>query len=310
MENVIVTGVNGFVGTHLVNELRRQGFRTIGIGREEQASESVRQQLDEYYTCDLADYEQTEKLPFNTAKAIINLAGLAAVGPSFDNPELYMKINTAVLDSVCKGVLKQQATTRIVSISSGAVYGSQQIMPLTEESELDPKSSPYAASKIAMEKLSLKYREEGLDCIVARPFNHIGPGQMEGFLLPDLYKKVSELPNSNDVIKVGNLTTRRDYTDVRDVAKAYVSLVRDENLKHGVYNVCSGRSVSGEEILQTLLAELNREVTIEVDPSLFRPSDAPELYGDNGLLVEETGWKLSVPIEQTVRDFVMEHKPK
>jgi GDP-4-dehydro-6-deoxy-D-mannose reductase len=156
-----------------------------------------------------------------------------------------------------------------------------------------------------MEELSLKYRAEGLDCVVARPFNHIGPGQMEGFLLPDLYKKVTESQASGEPLLVGNLTTKRDYTDVRDVVKAYVKLIESQDLNHGIYNVCTGRSVSGEEILAKLLAELKlTDVHPKVDESLFRPSDTPELYGDNTRLKINTGWEPQIPLEQTIKDFV------
>lgn len=306
MEKVFVTGVNGFVGGHLVDELIAQNFEVIGVGREEQLGRELADKVSEYYRCDLADYQSVKSLPLAGAKAVINLAGLAAVGPSFDNPELYMRINTAVLDTVCKVALEQNAKDlRFLSISSGAIYSSDQPMPLTEDSKLAPESSPYAASKIAMEKLSIEYRDQGLDCVVARPFNHIGPRQLAGFLLPDLYQKVTESQVNGSQLLVGNLTTRRDYTDVRDVAKAYVGLISAEKLEHGIYNVCTGRSVSGEEILSMLLAELGlQHLTPQVDESLFRPSDTPELYGDNTRLKTDTGWQPVIPIEQTIKDFI------
>lgn len=306
MELVIVTGVNGFVGSHVVDALVKQNYKVVGVGREESANVALGHKLVEYYSCDLSVLDEVLALPLNKAKAVINLAGLAAVGPSFDNPELYMHINTAVLDNVCKVALQKHATEiRIISISSGAVYSSQQPMPLTEASELAPESSPYAASKIAMEKLSLSYRKQGLDCIVARPFNHIGPGQGQGFILPDLYKKVTRaLSNNESEILVGNLTTKRDYTDVRDVARAYVSLVAADKLEHGIYNVCTGRSLSGEQILTMLLDNFHLTITTKIDEKSFRPSDAPDLYGNNSLLNTDTGWKPEIEIEQTIKDFV------
>lgn len=109
MQNIIVTGVNGFVGGHLVDELLGQGYTVVGVGREEQISPELSEKVESYYSCDLADYESVKALPLNQAKAVINLAGLAAVGPSFDNPELYMRINTAVLDTVCRAALEQKS---------------------------------------------------------------------------------------------------------------------------------------------------------------------------------------------------------
>lgn len=306
MQKVIVTGINGFVGNHLTNELIAQGYEVVGVGREPELSSELNDRVKSYYSCDLADYDSVRALPLADAKALINLAGLAAVGPSFDNPELYMRINTAVLDTVCKAAIEQGAVNlRILSICSGAVYSPNQKMPLTEDSLLAPESSPYAASKIAMEELSLQYREQGLDCVVARPFNHIGPGQLPGFILPDLYQKASVL-NSGQKLLVGNLTTRRDYTDVRDVAKAYVSLVGTKKLNHAIYNVCTGRSLSGEDILKNLLDAIEKtNLEVTVDESLFRPTDSQELYGDSSRLQQDTGWKPEIAIEQTIRDFVL-----
>lgn len=307
MNKVLVTGVNGFVGNHVVDALLAQNYEVIGVGREETANEAVENKLVGYYSCDLSVLDQVSSLPLNEVRALINLAGLAAVGPSFDNPELYMRINTAVLDNVCKVAMQQDSKQlRIISISSGAVYRSQQEMPLAEGSRLAPESSPYAASKIAMEELSLSFREKGLDCIVARPFNHIGPGQRQGFILPDLYQKVtSAISNNEHEILVGNLTTKRDYTDVRDVARAYVNLVEADELHHGIYNVCSGRSLSGEQILAMLLDNFGISIITKIDEKSFRPSDAPDLYGDNSLLHADTGWKPEIAIEQTIKDFVI-----
>lgn len=305
MDRIIVTGVNGFVGSHLVDALMAENYEVIGVGREESLSTELTDRVQEYYSCDLSNYEEVAKLPLANAKGVINLAGLAAVGPSFDNPELYMRVNTAVLDTVCKAAIEQNATDiRIISISSGAVYSSQQPMPLSEESGLAPESSPYAASKIAMEELSLQYRKQGLDCVVARPFNHIGPGQLPGFILPDLFKEISLLSEGEN-LRVGNLTTKRDYTDVRDVAKAYASLISAKTLNHGIYNVCTGRSLSGEYILEKLKENLNVPTLIHgVDETRFRPSDAPDLFGDSSKLQADTGWTPQIPIEQTIRDFI------
>lgn len=304
MRQVIVTGVNGFVGSHLADALREAGYGVIGVGREQNPSKLISKKLNHYLQCDLTDYSAVERLPLNQTHALINLAGLAAVGPSFDQPDLYMKVNTDVLGSVCEAAIKQNAHLRILSISSGAVYAAHQALPLTESSSLDKDSSPYAASKIAMEELALRYRRKGLDCTVARPFNHIGPGQGLGFLLPDLYQRISGLSNEGK-LHIGNLTTRRDYTDVRDVVSAYVALIGAETLNHPVYNVCSGRSVGGQELLGILLKKMGKEyLELEVDPSLFRPSDAPDLYGSSALLQQDTNWKPEISLTATVSDFV------
>src|SRR5690606_2879114 len=122
-------------------------------------------------------------------------------------------------------------------------------LPLTEDSKLTENSSPYSQSKKLMEEAAQNLRSQGLDCVVARPFNHIGPGQLGGFLVPDLYEKIRVASKSGGNILVGNLKTKRDYTDVRDIVKAYADLAASETLDYDVYNVCSGQSRSGEEIL-------------------------------------------------------------
>ncbi len=175
-------------------------------------------------------------------------------------------------------------------------------MPLTENSALVTSASPYALSKIAMEQEAARLKKAGLDCVVARPFNHVGPGQEGGFLVPDLYQKISQADES---LAVGNLKTRRDYTDVRDVVKAYASLVTAPALEHLVYNVCSGRSISGETILELLLdAGGKRSLLLQQDPSLIRPNDPEDLYGSNDRLRQATGWEPTIPLEQTIKDFV------
>lgn len=311
MDKILVTGINGFVGGHIVDVLSREGYGIIGAGLEKNLAQRLLNKVESYYSCDLANFDDVKLIPLTDVKAVINLAGLAAVGPSFDQPELYMRINTVVLDTICRSAIEQSTSgLRIISIGSGAVYSPQQPMPLTEDSLLAPDSSPYSASKIAMEELSIKYREEGLDCVVARPFNHIGPGQMPGFILPDLYEKVLAAQISGSkTIGVGNLTTRRDYTDVRDVAEAYVKLIAADTLNYGIYNVCTGRSISGEKILKMLLAEMGADdIQPLVDESLFRPSDAQDLYGDNSRLKQDTGWSPAIDIRQTIADFVNAQK--
>lgn len=305
MKQILVTGVTGFVGPHLVAALIEAGYEVIGTGREAAPDEGITSSLKQYIQCELTDAQAVQALPLEQVSGVINLAGLAAVGPSFDNPGLYMDVNTGVLKNLVTTVRAKKADPRIIAVSSGAVYRAGQPMPLSEESAVDPDSSPYAKSKLAMEELASEYLQQGLDVTVVRPFNHIGPGQLDGFLLPDLYKKVTEAHDRDEQLLVGNLTTKRDYTDVRDVARAYVSLLLPETLIQNTFNVSSGRSVSGEEILALLLEVLGYgEMSVKVDQNLFRPSDAPDLYGDASRLMEQTGWQPTIPLRQTITDYV------
>lgn len=306
MSVVLVTGVNGFVGKHLVETLAERGAWVIGVGREPAVHPTIRQLLQSYLACDLTDREAVKKLPLKDVTAVINLAGLARVGESFEQPDLYKKVNVAVLETVGRAMLWQGSEARIIAVSTGGVYDSFQPLPLTEASKLATETSPYVTSKILMESTAGQLRRDGVEVVVVRPFNHLGPGQEGGFLLPDLYDKVANTPEKKRMIKVGNLQTKRDYTDVRDVVRAYADLAFAPHLAHPLYNVCSGRSHPGQELLDLLLAAmgLQGKVQAETDRSLIRPNDPADLFGSHQRLKDELGWQPTIPLEQTIVDFV------
>jgi GDP-4-dehydro-6-deoxy-D-mannose reductase len=237
--------------------------------------------------------------------AIINLAGLANVGASFGAEELYKKVNVDVLGIIGERLLELKSKSRLIAISTGAVYDPDQPLPLTEKSKVIKSGSPYSMSKLMMEDVAKDLRKRGLDCVTVRPFNHTGPGQAPGFLIPDLFEKLTKFKETGEPVKVGNLSTKRDYTDVRDIVKGYVDLAVSEILEFDLYNICSGTSRSGQDILDLMVEAmgLTGKVKVEVDQSLIRPSDPPELYGSRERLTEETGWEPEIPLEQTIRDF-------
>lgn len=259
-----------------------------------------------YHQCDLSDPQQVAELPLKDVDAVINLAGLAKVGASFDDAEMYKKMNVALLKVLGERLLKLRSRARVIAVSTGAVYESNQPMPLTEASRTITGGSPYAHSKLMMEQAAVELRKKGLQCIVVRPFNHAGPGQATGFLLPDLFAQLTEAKQSGQPIHAGNLTTKRDYTDVRDIVKAYADLAASETLEFNLYNVCSGASHSGQEVLDIFFRTmgLDGKITVEVDQSLIRPNDPPDLYGSFERIQEETGWEPTITIDQTVTDFI------
>lgn len=296
---ILITGINGFVGHHLVQELTTSGIEIIGTSREKQPVDSVKDKIAQYHSVDLAnEWPSTEEVD-----AVIHLAGLAAVGPSFDNPQLYINVNSSIVTNLCEHYLKSEKKPRIILVSSGAVYSANQPMPITEDSELS-YSSPYSISKILNENQATYYRERGLDIVCVRPFNHIGPEQMGGFLVPDLVDKLNQAKVTQQ-ITVGNLDTKRDYTDVRDVARAYRLLATTEKLSSTIYNVCSGKSVSGKEILRQLQTITGvTDINVVVDQSKIRPNDPMNIFGDYSLLHRDTGWQPSIPLVHTLKDAV------
>lgn len=304
--NILVTGINGFVGKHLARELHNRGHSVIGTGREQKINGQISDIVDKYLPCDLTSPENVSNLPIDNLGAVINLAGLAKVGDSFKNPNLYNQVNVAVLAVLGNKMVKEKSQARLIAISTGSVYDPDQSTPLTENSSIILEGSPYTLSKLLMEQAVNELRDQNLDCIVVRPFNHIGPGQETGFLVPDLYEKIQAAVGNSRVLSVGNLDTRRDYTDVRDVVHAYADLAEQPNLAYDVYNVCSGHSTSGRQIMELLLdaCKVKGEIEIKADPQLIRPNDPADLYGDYDRLKQATGWSPKIALQKTIVDFV------
>lgn len=296
-QRVAVTGVNGFVGRHLVPELVSAGVDVVGVGHEEAAAPDG---LSDYVSQDL-----TAGWPRGLdVDAVVHLAGLSAVGPSFADPQRYLDQNSAMVTHLAEGVLDEAPRVRVLVVSSGAVYDAHQDLPLDEDSRIG-FSSPYVVSKVLVENQVAYYAARGLDAVVARPFNHIGPGQGPGFLLPDLLAGAETAAATGEPLRVGDLDTRRDYTDVRDVVRANRLLVEAEHLDERTFNVCSGRSWSGRELLGLLESEwAHGAVAVEVDASRIRPGDPAEIVGDGTRIAKAVGWRPERDVPSSVRDFV------
>ncbi len=310
MKEILVTGVNGFVGYYLATELSNQGHRVIGTDRAQESSPKLTPFIDGYFgNCDLTDAEAVAGLPLDKVDSVINLAGLAQVGTSFDRDqaERYRRINLSVHTVLANRLIELgKKSTRVVAVSTGAVYDNNLPMPLDEDSNLAVKNSPYALSKVAMEKAMRSYADKGLDVVIVRPFNHIGPGQLGGFLIPDLVSQIAV----GDTVVAGDLTTERDYTDVRDVVKAYALLATLPSLKHSLYNICSGKSVSGKAMLDEIVRIAGKQsVTVEIDQSRIRPNDPKKVVGDNSRLRRDTGWQPEIPLDQTIKDIITSQAP-
>ncbi len=295
-----VTGVDGFVGRYVVAAAKRRGATVIGVGRAPALHEALTAQLSEYISTDLCEeWPLTEPVD-----AIVHLAGLSAVGPSFAQPQRYIEANSSMVTKMCETLLEQGTRPRIVGVSTGAVYSSPaDDAPIDEGTEVNP-TSPYAVSKLLVEQQLRYYKNRGLDTVVARPFNHIGAGQGPGFLLPDLTGRLRELP-ADEPLTVGDLTNARDFSHVADVADAYVTLAFAPEPSHFIYNVASGSSVRGEEILQLICQELGRDVPeLKIDQALIRPTDPKVITGSAERLRADTGWEPQRTVKQAVAEFV------
>jgi GDP-4-dehydro-6-deoxy-D-mannose reductase len=196
--------------------------------------------------------------------------------------------------------------SRVLSVGSADVYGvvTEAELPLTESSPLRP-ASPYAASKVAADYLGLQaFLGQGLGVIRVRAFNHLGPGQTDRFVAAALAARIAaNEQDGGDTVRVGDLSARRDFTDVRDVVRAYRLLV-ERGTAGEVYNVCTGHDLAVQELADRMLALSTRSMRLEPDPSLLRPVEVPVLRGDATKLRDATDWEPQIPIDQTLTDLL------
>jgi GDP-4-dehydro-6-deoxy-D-mannose reductase len=294
----LVTGVAGFVGRHLVTHLEASGDVVTGIDRD--------------HGIDLLDPPAlTDAFVTAQPDAVYHLGGWSDVGGSWVEPRAAFRVNaegTLNVLEACRAV----GVARVLLVSSADVYGKVSLseLPLTEESPFRPVT-PYAASKIAADELGLQaWLGYGLEVLRVRAFNHLGPGQTNRFVCPALAERIAlnEL-EGNEVVTVGNLTPRRDFTDVRDVVRAYRLLV--ENGEPGeAYNVCSGHDIAIAELADRLIAMATRPMRLEGDPALQRPVDVPVLRGDYARLHKATGWNPEIDLDQTLLDVLDEWRDR
>ncbi len=302
MSKTLVTGANGFVGQHLVKELAVHGVNVLAVGGPRAAAQPS-EYIKEYLELDLTNVAETKKIDFSDVSDVVHLAGLASFGPSFDRPMDYITTNIGIETNLYEAAMEQDAKPRFLIISSGTLYAPNASALLTEESPAVP-NSPYSVSKLGQEQMAQYYQTRGFEFIIARPFNHIGPGQGLGFIVPDLTKQVVSVSQGKrkDVL-VGNLDAQRDYTDVRDIARAY-RLLLEKGRVGEVYNVCSGILSSGHDILDGIMKAAHCKAIVKKDPARMRSSDTPAMACSRQKITTDTGWKPEIPLEITLSDVV------
>jgi len=303
MKKILITGANGFVGQHLAKELKDNNYSVMGIGGNIGLNKEP-ENIDEYMVVDLLDKKEVDKIDFGSIDGIVHLAGLAAVGPSFDNPMQYIETNIGIEVNLFETCKKQNVKPKFVIISSGTIYSPDNAMPLSEESSVLP-NSPYAVSKLGQEDMAKYYESIGFEVVIARPFNHIGPEQGLGFIVPDLTKQIIDFKSGESTqIMVGNLDSERDYTDVRDISRAY-RLLLENGVSGEIYNICSGSPISGKKILSTLIEIVDITPKITIDKSKLRPSDNPLIFGSYKKIYKDTGWKPEISLDKTLKDILV-----
>lgn len=303
---VFITGATGFVGRHLTCLLREQGFPIAGTCFPDEPGPDDREicRVDLRSAAHLSAVLERARPDW-----VFHLAAQSNVRRSWENRQETLETNVMGTSNLYEAVRRAAPSARFLFISSSDVYG---ILSGGERNfrEDDPVQAvnPYAYSKIAGELLSRFYIQvEKLDIVTARSFPHTGPGQASDFVFSDWASQVARIEKglAEPVIRTGNLAVRRDYSDVRDVVRAYVLLLQKGRTGE-VYNICSGRTVLLEEALDKLLSLAKLRVEVRQDPSKLRKTDIPFLGGDCSKLREETGWTGGIPLERTLRDL-LEH---
>lgn len=285
---IVITGATGFVGTHL-NRRLQQGEASDIHGW---SSRNVNL-LDARVVDDAIERTRPSE--------IYHLAGASHVGESWERSTEHLQIHVLGTHHLLDAVRQHAPRCRVLVVSSGMVYRPQAGL-FTEDSPIGP-SSPYALSKVAEEQLALHAAaQDGLDVVIARPFNHIGPGQSARFAPPNFAKQIAAIEaGAPPRMAIGNLETRRDFTDVRDVVNAYVAMMARGSAGR-VYNVCSGVATSIRDILDDLLSMSRVAVTLEPDASRLRPNDVPSMAGSAARLTADTGWTPAISLHQTLAD--------
>jgi GDP-4-dehydro-6-deoxy-D-mannose reductase len=287
----LVTGSDGFVARHLIRHLRDNGDEVHGIDRERDVTDArSMQEVFEWFLPDVT----------------YHLAALTHVGDSWENASEFTRVNVVGTQRVLDASFEAVPHAMTIVVSSSEVYGisREEDQPLSESFRVAP-ANPYSSSKVEAERVARDaVRFRGQRVVVARPFNHLGPGQSPNFVVPALVSRLLDARDRGDEsILVGDLSTRRDFSDVRDVVRAY-RLLAKLGVSGEVYNVASGHDVALLDIARQLVARLAPNVELVVDPSLLRPVDLPVSRGSYDKLHQATGWAPQIALHVSLDDIV------
>ena len=304
MKRALIIGAAGFVGSYLIDHIQKHCVWSIVVTKMPQE----RLTLQGADVCDLDIMDPaaiTELLEEKRPDYIFHLAAQSSVAVSWKNPGLTVDVNVKGSLNVLDAVRKLDYKPRVLLIGSGEEYGHvrENEVPVREDNVLRP-GNIYAATKACQNMIGAIYAQAyGMDVMMVRAFNHVGPNQSPIFVVADFCKQTAEIEAGlkEPVIKVGNLSARRDFSDVRDVVRAYVELM--EKGKAGeTYNVGSGNAVEIRKILDMILCRSKKEIRVEVEPSRMRPVDVPVIEADISKLKACTGWKQKITLEETIQD--------
>lgn len=304
----LITGVSGFVGSHLTEYLLDRRYSVAGTYLIDKSLENLAGFADriELFQLDLRQKESVRRA-LNAAqpKWLFHLAAFSSVGFSFQRPEEALLNNFVSTLNVLEAVREMPVRPKVLLVSSSDIFGKvdKKWLPLKGTEPWAPRS-PYAASKGAADLIGQAYFHSfKIPIYHALAFNHTGPRQGPGFVVPDFASQIAQIEagRSKPVISVGNLKSRRDFSDVRDVVRGY-ELVLKKGKPGEVYTFSSGRDIPVERVLRMLLRLSKVKIKIKSDPARARPSEIPVLRGDFSKAKKELGWKPSIKLEKTLSD--------
>ncbi|OGL46176.1 MAG: GDP-mannose 4,6-dehydratase [Candidatus Schekmanbacteria bacterium RBG_16_38_11] len=309
---VLITGITGFVGSHLVDYLlaKHESIEIYGIHRWRSRTENIDNVVDKLHLveCDIRDSSSVRNVvDIIKPDRIFHLAAQSFVPTSWHAPAETISTNIIGNLNIFEAVRQSGFNPRILVAGSSEEYGLvyENELPIKEENPLRPLS-PYAVSKVGQDLLAYQYfMSYQVDVVRSRAFNHTGPRRGYVFVSSNFAKQFADIEKGKNepVIYTGNLAARRDFTDVRDMVRAYWLAL--EKCEAGeVYNICSGKDYSIKQILDILMSFTNVKIEIKQDPKRMRPSDVPVLRGDNSKFCKKTGWKPEIPFEQTLLDIL------
>jgi len=305
---VLITGITGFAGSHLADTCVARGAEVWGLAHTPAPHPHLAHLGERVHlsTADITDGPSVDAALADIAPDwIFHLAAQAHVPTAWQDPAATIATNVLGQLNVTLAMQRHVPEARLLVVSSSHIYGmvEEEDLPVDESTPFRP-ADPYAVSKVGQDMLALQYwQSHGLHIVRVRPFNHIGPRQAPDYVVARFAREIAKMEAGliPPVLKVGNLSAKRDFTDVRDVANAYW-LSLEKGQPGAVYVIGSGTARSIDEMLQIMLGLARLDIEVETDPALFRPGDLPVLQSDPRALQEQTGWHAAIPLEQTLED--------
>jgi GDP-4-dehydro-6-deoxy-D-mannose reductase len=305
---VLITGIAGFVGSHLAELLLKKGEEVFGICLPDESLENIRHiKKDVHLTgCDITNFDRLSSVVRKiNPNEVYHLAAFSAVGKSFSQPLKVIETNVRGTLYLLEILRNSRKKPRIVIVGSSDMYGvvKPKDIPISEERPLLPVS-PYGSSKAACDLLAYQFfKSYGLLTVRARAFNHAGPRQGLGFVVPDFASQIAKIEAGilPSVMSVGSLSSRRDISDVRDIVRAYRLLMKKGKAGEA-YNVCGGNARSIKSALKILISLSKKKIRERTDERKSRPAEIPVLAGDNSRIRRTTGWRPKISIQTTLED--------